>query len=115
MDPHANEDGPLDYEEVEDTTEAAATTEAPAQKAGKGTHVSFHMSGFRDFLLKPELLHAIGDRGFEHPSAGSAFLYPPPVSHTKLQDSNKYIQASCLTVSLASQSGQPKSSLAGPQ
>ena len=91
MDPHANEDGPLDYEEVEDTTEAAAATEAPAQKAGKGTHVSFHMSGFRDFLLKPELLHAIGDRGFEHPSAGSAFLYPPPVSHTKLQDSNEYI------------------------
>ena len=24
--------------------------------------------GFRDFLLKPEILRAIGDCGFEHPS-----------------------------------------------
>ena len=70
MDPDANEDGPLDYEEVEDTTEVAAATEAPAQKAVKGTYVSIHSSGFRDFLLKPELLHAIVDCGFEHPSAG---------------------------------------------
>jgi len=27
-----------------------------------------HSSGFREFLLKPELLRAIGDCGFEHPS-----------------------------------------------
>ena len=70
MDPDTNEDGPLDYEEVEDTTETTTTTEAPAQKAVKGTYVSIHSSGFRDFLLKPELLHAIVDCGFEHPSAG---------------------------------------------
>ena len=42
---------------------------APATKDVKGTYVSIHSSGFRDFLLKPELLRAIVDCGFEHPSA----------------------------------------------
>ena len=30
-----------------------------------------HSSGFKDFMLKPELLRAIVDCGFEHPSAGT--------------------------------------------
>ena len=42
---------------------------ASAKKDVKGTYVSIHSSGFRDFLLKPELLRAIVDCGFEHPSA----------------------------------------------
>lgn len=33
-------------------------------------YVGIHSSGFRDFLLKPELLRAITDCGFEHPSEG---------------------------------------------
>lgn len=32
--------------------------------------MGIHSSGFRDFLLKPELLRAIVDSGFEHPSEG---------------------------------------------
>nr|KJB72718.1 hypothetical protein B456_011G192500 [Gossypium raimondii] len=31
-------------------------------------YVGMHSSGFRDFLLKPELLQSIVDSGFEHPS-----------------------------------------------
>ncbi|CAL5373359.1 unnamed protein product [Camellia sinensis] len=31
-------------------------------------YVGIHSSEFRDFLLKPELLRAIVDSGFEHPS-----------------------------------------------
>ena len=73
----------LDYEEEEqlDTTGAAggatdgangavgANGAAGAKKEGvKGTYVSIHSSGFRDFLLKPEILRAIVDCGFEHPS-----------------------------------------------
>merc|ERR1712233_174648 len=38
------------------------------KKDVKGSYVSIHSSGFRDFLLKPELLRAIVDCGFEHPS-----------------------------------------------
>ncbi|CAL9223120.1 unnamed protein product [Arabidopsis halleri] len=34
------------------------------------------MSGFRDFLLKQELLRAIVDSGFEHPSEGNYNTYP---------------------------------------
>jgi superfamily II DNA/RNA helicase len=61
----------LDYEEQEEQEEAsapAAAGDAPAKKDVKGTYVSIHSSGFRDFLLKPELLRAIVDCGFEHPS-----------------------------------------------
>lgn len=29
-----------------------------------------HSSGWKEFLLKPELLRAIVDCGFEHPSEG---------------------------------------------
>lgn len=61
----------LDYEEDEVETAAGGDgAEAPAKKDVKGSYVSIHSSGFRDFLLKPELLRAIVDCGFEHPSEG---------------------------------------------
>ena len=44
-------------------------TGAAAEKA-KGSYVGIHSTSFRDFLLKPELLKAITDCGFEHPSEG---------------------------------------------
>merc|ERR1712183_478648 len=60
-----NETELLDYEEEE----VAETTEATtAKKDVKGAYVSVHSSGFKDFLLKPEILKAIIDCGFEHPS-----------------------------------------------
>merc|ERR1712170_106623 len=61
----------LDYEEQEeqeDTAAADGAGDAAPKKEVKGTYVSIHSSGFRDFLLKPELLRAIVDCGFEHPS-----------------------------------------------
>ncbi|XP_036191412.1 ATP-dependent RNA helicase DDX39A-like [Myotis myotis] len=58
----------LDYEEDEEPQAPTESTPGPRQKDVKGAHVSIHSSGFRDFLLKPELLRAIGDCGFEHPS-----------------------------------------------
>merc|ERR1711976_269325 len=42
--------------------------EAKKEGVVKGNYVSIHSSGFRDFLLKPEILRAIVDCGFEHPS-----------------------------------------------
>eukprot|EP01134_Creolimax_fragrantissima_P005916 CFRG5916T1 len=55
----------LDYEEdVIETTEEAKTDGVTAKKG----YVGIHTSGFRDFLLKPELLKSIVDCGFEHPS-----------------------------------------------
>jgi len=62
----------LDYEDEEAPEaggEAAKENGAKTKKEGvKGNYVSIHSSGFRDFLLKPEILRAIGDCGFEHPS-----------------------------------------------
>jgi len=66
-----NDNELLDYEEeeqVEGAGDAAAATNGAAKKEVKGTYVSIHSSGFRDFLLKPEVLRAIVDCGFEHPS-----------------------------------------------
>lgn len=66
----ADNDDLLDYEDEEaadqQTVELAA--EAVPKKEVKGSYVSIHSSGFRDFLLKPEILRAIVDCGFEHPS-----------------------------------------------
>lgn len=68
-----NETELLDYEEEEEQTSALVADNNNLQadnnvsEAKKGGYVSIHSSGFRDFLLKPELLRAIIDCGFEHP------------------------------------------------
>lgn len=66
----ADNDDLLDYEDEEQAEQQAAdgATEAAPKKEVKGSYVSIHSSGFRDFLLKPEILRAIVDCGFEHPS-----------------------------------------------
>jgi ATP-dependent RNA helicase UAP56/SUB2 len=53
-----------DYEEDDNEQQPVKA----AAETKKDTHVAIHASGFRDFLLKPEILRAIGDCGFEHPS-----------------------------------------------
>jgi ATP-dependent RNA helicase UAP56/SUB2 len=66
----------LDYEDETETAlppsapncpGGAATPAGESEKEKKG-YVGIHSTGFRDFLLKPELLRAISDLGFEHPS-----------------------------------------------
>lgn len=80
----SGEEDLIDYSDDEqlDTKEAAPAVTADANKADangaaatqgadkKGSYVGIHSTGFRDFLLKPELLRAIVDCGFEHPSEG---------------------------------------------
>ncbi|KAI9487600.1 MAG: ATP-dependent RNA helicase uap56 [Benjaminiella poitrasii] len=68
----------IDYEEEDEQTiqnETAAvqqtdslTADDEDKKDKKGSYVGIHSTGFRDFLLKPELLRSIVDCGFEHPS-----------------------------------------------
>lgn len=68
----ADADDLLDYEDEENPEQTATESVGtePQKKGVKGTYVSIHSSGFRDFLLKPEILRAIVDCGFEHPSEG---------------------------------------------
>jgi len=62
-----NEEEFVDYEEEEGDV-AADKTAAKVKEVKKGSYVGIHSSGFRDFLLKSELLLAVTDCGFEHPS-----------------------------------------------
>ncbi|KAJ7630476.1 P-loop containing nucleoside triphosphate hydrolase protein [Roridomyces roridus] len=73
MSSHDNEDL-IDYEDEHDVVPNGST--APATNGAtagdddkdKKNFSGIHSTGFRDFLLKPELLRAISDLGFEHPS-----------------------------------------------
>jgi len=59
----------IDYDSDEEAlTEITSKTKKPAAKKSDDTYSGVHLSSFREFLLKPELLRAIGDCGFEHPS-----------------------------------------------
>ncbi|OVA00427.1 Helicase [Macleaya cordata] len=71
-DTDAYEEELLDYEEDEDKAPDSAVAKGAGETVKKG-YVGIHSSGFRDFLLKPELLRAIVDSGFEHPSEGKLF------------------------------------------
>jgi len=57
------------YDDIEgvDNTDLTKETAALASSQKKG-YAGVHTAGFRDFVLKPELLRAITDCGFEHPS-----------------------------------------------
>ena len=67
-----NENELLDYEEEEEVVNNGATAPAAAaaKETKKGSYVGIHATGFRDLMLKPELMKAIVDSGFEHPSEG---------------------------------------------
>lgn len=80
----------LDYSDSEEIavkqaapeTAAEATGEDDAEGDKKGSYVGVHATGFRDFLLKPELLRAIGDCGFEHPSEVQQVCIPQSILGT---------------------------------
>lgn len=85
----------IDYsdEELAPTEAPAAGAENGGTKKGdltvsggnadkKGSYVGIHSTGFRDFLLKPELLRAITDCGFEHPSEVQQVCIPQAILGT---------------------------------
>jgi len=64
----------VDYEEEENvnlTENAEAKSQDKVKELKKGSYVGINSSGFRDFLLKSELLLAVTDCAFEHPSEGT--------------------------------------------
>jgi ATP-dependent RNA helicase UAP56/SUB2 len=81
----STEEDLIDYsdEELQSTVPATGTASNGGANKGdltvsgdvvdkKGSYSGIHSTGFRDFLLKPELLRAITDCGFEHPSEGQS-------------------------------------------
>jgi len=53
-----------------DTKKGDLTINGAGAAQGKGSYVGIHSTSFRDLLLKPEIMKAITDCGFEHPSEG---------------------------------------------
>lgn len=69
---------PVNGNEVEEELVDYEEEEAPeADQAAKGEegvkrgYVGLHTAGFKEFLLKPEILRAITKNAFEHPSEGA--------------------------------------------
>merc|ERR1719263_2130465 len=75
-------------EDLPDFDEDVETKEEPkdAEKgdAKKGNYAAIHASGFRDFLLKPELLRATVECGFEHPSEVQHACIPQAILGTDI-------------------------------
>ncbi|KAG4305119.1 hypothetical protein PORY_001289 [Pneumocystis oryctolagi] len=84
----ASHDDLIDYEEEEELAPSAGVTtvigsggavNGEKKNEKKGSYVGIHSTGFRDFLLKPELLRAIIDCGFEHPSEVQQVCIPQSI------------------------------------
>jgi ATP-dependent RNA helicase UAP56/SUB2 len=61
------------YDSDEDEMPSSSSTQSSSGSsstdgAEKDSYVALHSAGFRELLLKPELLRSIADCGFEHPS-----------------------------------------------
>ncbi|KAI9817955.1 MAG: Suppressor of the cold-sensitive snRNP biogenesis mutant brr1-1 [Phylliscum demangeonii] len=98
----SNEEDLIDYSDEDIPTVNVAAAPAVAEKSAtngetgkkgeltaagagadkKGSYVGIHSTGFRDFLLKPELLRAIVDCGFEHPSEVQQVCIPQAILGT---------------------------------
>ncbi|PVU91497.1 hypothetical protein BB559_002437 [Furculomyces boomerangus] len=68
---YEDDDETVQQEVLEATNNTKSSLSAVQSENGKdkkGSYVGVHSTSFRDFLLKPELLRAIVDCGFEHPS-----------------------------------------------
>lgn len=74
----------VDYEEAEAPAAGAAEAKGEKKEVKKGSYAGIHVSGFRDFLLKPELLRAVTDCGFEHPSEVQQECIPQAVLGTDI-------------------------------
>jgi len=83
----ADEDELVDYEETAEenlAADGAKKDEKKTQEVKKGSYAGIHSSSFRDFLLKSELLLAIQDCGFEHPSEVQQSAIPQAILGTDI-------------------------------
>lgn len=78
------EDALPDFDDDPAFSNQAANGAASDAVAKKGHHIGIHASGFRDFLLKAELIRAVVDCGFEHPSEVQHECIPQAVLGTDI-------------------------------
>jgi ATP-dependent RNA helicase UAP56/SUB2 len=83
----ADKDKTAAEEELPDFDEEDNKDDVKEEKDGdakKGSYAAIHASGFRDFLLKPELLRATVECGFEHPSEVQHACIPQAILGTDI-------------------------------
>jgi len=68
----------------EDETQNAKEEPKDDEGAKKANYAAIHASGFKDFLLKPELLRATVECGFEHPSEVQHACIPQAILGTDI-------------------------------
>jgi len=73
-----------DEQQAEPQKETKEEEDTEGTDAKKGSYAAIHASGFRDFLLKPELLRATVDCGFEHPSEVQHACIPQAILGTDI-------------------------------
>lgn len=56
------------FDQEQDETQQTNETQNDSSSHPKGSYATLASSSFKDFMLKKELMRAIGDAGFEHPS-----------------------------------------------
>jgi len=64
----------IEYEDEEQKVDPKqATTKEPKKYIiyNREAHPTLHSTSFNDYFLKPELMRALADCGFEHPSEGT--------------------------------------------
>ncbi|KAL0486128.1 spliceosome RNA helicase DDX39B [Acrasis kona] len=71
--PKEDDDYLVDFDEDEAGDNNIEDGKDKSKETKKG-YVAVNSSGFKDFLLKPELLRAVVDCGFEHPSEGNLLV-----------------------------------------
>ena len=59
-------------------------THAFFQLLHRDTHIAMHSTGWKDFMLNPQLFHAISDCGFEHPSEVQHAVIPQAILGTDI-------------------------------
>merc|ERR1712070_944962 len=72
-------EGNYDEDALLDDENMANDEKKEETEGGKKGYVGIHTSGFKDFLLKPELQRAIQDCGFEHPSEVQSECIPQAI------------------------------------
>ena len=58
----------MDYDDEVEQAEDSAAAAGGEGEAKKGSYAAIHATGFKDFMLKTEILRAVTGAGFEHPS-----------------------------------------------
>jgi len=74
-----------EYASDDEADEFGDDTEKKSERrpvGGTTGHSSIHHSGFKDFILKPEILQAITDAAFEHPSQVQSECIPQAILGT---------------------------------